>query len=183
MILVACKYLSVMMIKQMNGYYNSVFGRSILLLALFFSPFLAQSQSLVAQVGAIETSIKVTNQDTLISKGAVILLERAESTHEEKYSQEFDRLNQVGYSYGYGYAYRSWHLEFAGTTDLSSIKGRHKLSFYDASNTLIGVFLCLEGEIDVIDGRAKALFFYSIDLKAVPVLLLEQADRVNIESL
>jgi hypothetical protein len=173
------------MIKRMNVYYNSVFGRSLLLLALFFLPFLAQSQSLVAQVDGIETSIKVTNQDTLISKGAVILLQRAESTHEEKYSQEFNRVNQVGYSYGYGYgyAYRSWHLEFVGATDLSSTKGRHKLSFYDASNTLIGVFLCLEGEIDVIDGRAKAIFFYSIDLKAVPILLLEQADRVNIDSL
>lgn len=105
--------------------------------------------------------------------------------------------------YGYGYAYQSFHLEFISRKSIVAIKSDdfadknllqlafylsgHKflLSFYDWNNNLLTATTIPDNYVDVFTNASadKRMYFYSIDLIDIPILILENAKRIDIVEL
>lgn len=154
--------------------------KQIILFALFTMCTSLQAQTIREHTNALTTSITITNEDEIINTGDPILIQRSEGHFNSEYSQDINRTWETSTSYGYGYGYTSWHLEFVGTKDIRTTEKKYRLSLINGADQIIGIIRIDRKEIDIISGLVKPPFFYSVDLKAVPMLLLEQTARLDI---
>lgn len=156
--------------------------KQFIFLAVFLFASSLPAQSIREHTDALATNIIVSTENSVFSTGSPILIKRSEGYYHSRSDRDvdFDFDTSSSYGYDYGYGYTSWHLEFVGNRDISTSGKKYRLSFINSEGQNIGIIRVQKKEINVIAGLMKPPFFYSVDLKEVPILLLEQTARIDI---
>lgn len=140
------------------------------------------SQSISEQLGGIRADFLITSDTLTLSTGQQILIQRAEA----KYNQY---INASGsYGAGYGYGYQSFHLEFIAKKSISIIRANGKkrtyylLQFFDKNEELISSFELSNAMINFTPNKGSKAwsYIYSIDLKDVPIVVLDRTQQLEI---
>lgn len=153
-----------------------------LLCFLSLVPFLLLAQSISEQLGGIRADFLITSDTLILSTDQQILIQRAEA----KYNQY---INASGsYGAGYGYGYQSFHLEFIAKKPISIIRANGKkrtyylLQFFDKNEELISSFELSNAMINFTPNKGSKAwsYIYSIDLKDVPIVVLDGTHQLKI---
>ena len=154
-----------------------------LLLYIFSASLSAQGLPISQQLGGVVTQYRITSGPHLLNDGQQLLIKRS------NYLTGSDRAG--GYS--------EFHLEFA--TDLLPIgmimrnaaneqrmvltkpTRTYMLTFYDSQERVCHRTFIGRSRISVSSPRDEegATFFFSIDLRNIPILLLDQTARIDLQ--
>jgi hypothetical protein len=140
------------------------------------------AQNLKETLGGIKTNFQISSDSVNLNVGDQIIILKAD--------KKFYTDCQCGTGYGYGY--QSFHLEFTTkrqftTRNYKFYVGRDNgdkilLRFYDADNNMLASYTSPFDIVDLYnnDRLRNSLFFCSIDLVDIPVLLLNKTFRIDI---
>lgn len=138
-----------------------------------------RAQSLIEGLGGVKTNFRFTMDSGEMPIIEQAILKRGVSDY---------NYNDTGDSgYGYGYGLQTFHLEFITKSAMNEkyrSKNRMKRKFYeikllDETNTLLLIIkMKLREVVKVSNG--DDLFTYSINLKKIPMVLLDRAKIINI---
>lgn len=155
----------------------------LLLLALATISFQSTAQTLSEQLGGVKTTFIIVSDGVDIQASNQVIIERAEN---ETYANSMGDTGE-----GYAYGYQSFHLEFEAEELLQEKKFRYKLrgpnprmilEFYDAEGNLLTTLNLAYRDVTNTtneEGLSTALF-YSVDLKNVPISILDQTVKIDI---
>ena len=156
--------------------------RTILVIALFvFSGISLEAQDLKESLGGTKTSFRIYSDTVDLKVSDQIIILRAEK---QTYSD-------ASFGTGWGYGYQSFHLEFitkkiilienfkykAGRDNESKLE----LIFYDSDNNVLATSVCPYDYVDLFNNPEinDSLYFYSIDLIDIPVVLLDKTASIG----
>jgi hypothetical protein len=150
----------------------------ILFIAInLFAINLLVAQSLSESLGSTKTNFQIVSDSTdLMVSDQIILLRAEKKTYSDNYS-------------GWGYGYREFHLEFTSKKSIveryatsRSEKHQIKLTFYDSKgNLLTNITLPAEFLNQYTNSATdNTLFFYSLDLIDVPIVVLDKTKKLDI---
>jgi len=143
------------------------------------------AQSSFEHLGAIKTNFQIYSDTTNLLVSEQILIKPA------------NRDSYSNYKNGEaGYGYEEYHLEFTTQKTIHaeySLPGYHKrfyqddgtvckLVFYDQSNNILATKTILSVDMLYNPGKVE-FYFYSVDLRVVPIVLLEKTLKINIVEL
>ena len=148
---------------------------SLIIVLQLFSFTDLVSQNLVESIGGYKTNYIITSDSIVINNKSQVLIRRAESNH-------ISSANA-----GYGYGYESLHLEFISKDSIVTIERSKRslfpfyvIQFYDVENSLIAQKYLMKNDIDILKNKENLIKTYSIELKDIPVSVLEITKKVNI---
>ena len=142
------------------------------------------AQSLTESLGATKTNFKICSNTVDLETLNQIVIQSAEQI----------------YSSEYGYGYQSFHLEFVSQKKIAATKAeqfenkellqmasyysgnKYLMTFYDSNDQIL---LTITVPLSSIDNFTNAsmdnrLYFYSIDLIDVPIILLDKTTKIDI---
>jgi hypothetical protein len=139
----------------------------------------ANAQSLIEKLGGIRTDFEIRSISTDVPVLSQAIVKRG--MHRSRYHNGLDE------AYGYAYGVQTYYLEFSTNSKLHeryvSKKGRwtyYEVKLYDNSGKLI-----MEKKIDnhmvAISSNGDDLRTYSLNLKEIPLILLDQTKKITIE--
>ncbi len=146
-----------------------------------------QGQAILQRLGGIRTGFAIASDTVDFKVVDQALIQRAVREQQIGMQPAWDGVA----SYGYGLGYRSLHLEFIAADDIltrriSTTKmeprSYYGLSLYDeADNILANIELQLSAIqiLEVFYEQQRSLL-YSINLRSVPVLLLDRATKIKL---
>ena len=147
----------------------------LLVLGLTF-PMLVSSQSLSEKVGGVKTKFLITSGSELLNKEEQLLIQRAESY----YDYDCDS--------GYGYGYQTFYLEFLCTERLKTKRSIGKrrdfysLELFDANGEQLALIELGLNDLKLTNSPNRPdRLTYSISLKNVPIILLDETTEINIQ--
>lgn len=150
----------------------------ILFIAInLFAINLLMAQSLSESLGSTKTNFQIVSDSTdLMVSDQIIILRAEKKTYSDIYA-------------GWGYGYREFHLEFTAKKSIvernatsRSDKHQIKLTFYDSKgNLLTNITLPAEFLNQYTNSATEnTLFFYSLDLIDVPIVVLDKTKKLDI---
>ena len=139
-----------------------------------------KSQSIINNFGGIETEYIIYSDTLDLEVEEQILIKRAVSNHKHYIQSES--------GYGYGYGYSAIHLEFISKHSITSVnqKGKwpyltyFKITLYSNSDIPLYLVNVLHVSSQYIAIGQNTKYIYSIEVKNIPVLILEKAHKINI---
>ncbi|WP_321368791.1 hypothetical protein [uncultured Draconibacterium sp.] len=153
-----------------------------LYLILQFSIYNSNAQNIVQSLGGIETNFQIVSDNLDLHVSNQYIIQRAEKESATRYYGEA--------SYGYGYGYQSYHLEFIAEELYVTREIKHndrdydkmELTFYTSDNRILASHTLNSTRADILSNprSVNRQYFYSIDLKDVPVILLEQTAKIDL---
>lgn len=151
------------------------------------------SQSISEQLGAVKTNFIITsNSLTLNIEQILIPRAVAKSGHYTTPSMNvsYTKLQNstAPQIHTYGYGYQSFHLEFIAEKQISTIRANGKkrtyylLHFLDINEELISSFELSSAMVNFIPNKGSKAwsYIYSIDLKNVPIVVLDRTQQLKI---
>ncbi len=151
----------------------------ITLAFLFLSTSWLTAQSILEQAGGVITNFILSSDSIVLPIEKQVLIRRAVSEH------YFDR-NLDGGMGGFGYGYQSLHLEFISTRPLvlhkrlGEKKELYLFKFFDDNQQLIAQIEFQPEQIKLHKyPAASPKYVYSINLKDIPIILLDQTKEIN----
>lgn len=148
----------------------------VLILLLWSTPCITlQAQDLMEALGAIPTNFQLTANQEDLPVVEQYLIQRAETVE--------DGFRDLGAGY------QSWHLAFTSTetiprteTGISFGEGRVLLlGFYDTEGQfLFSSLVSTNGFKSPGERNPKDKYYYEIDLRKVPIMVLKDATRIEI---
>lgn len=137
------------------------------------------SQSLTESLGGINTNFQFYSDTVKLEVADQSIILRAESLRDTHISSNGGA--------GWGYGYQSYHLEFI-TKDELSVKtfphkrfrnnnDRLKLIFYDSNNNSLASYLLFFDSNCLYNDD---LYFYSMDLIEIPLILLDRTVKIEL---
>ena len=144
------------------------------------------AQSLTESLGGTKTNFKICSNTVDLKTVNQIIIQSTE----KEYSSD----------YGYGFGYQSFHLEFVSQNKIAATKAeqlenkellqlasynsgnKYLMTFYDSNDQ---VLLTLTIPLSFVDDFTNAsmdnrLYFYSIDLIDVPIIVLDKTTKIDI---
>lgn len=146
------------------------------------SLFNISAQNLEDVLGGVKTNFQLFSDTTNLNPTNQIIIQRAERKSYGDYS----------FGTGWGYGYQSYHIEFVAGKNLAEKKFKFRagrdnkdkleLTFYDSDNVVLATRLLDFSLVDLLynSSSVKSLFFYSIDLIDIPVVLLNKTVKINL---
>ncbi len=126
-------------------------------------------------IDGYKTNYIITSDPIVINSKSQVLIRRAES---DFYSSS---------NGGYGYGYESLHLEFISKDSIVTVERTKRslypfyvIQFYDAENNLLAQKYLKKSAIDILKNKENPIKSYSIELKDIPVPVLEITKKINI---
>jgi hypothetical protein len=151
----------------------------IIILSLLFSNN-TKAQSLIEQSNRIYTSFKITSSGIKLPVQSQALVKRAYTKYRYNYSLDSGAA--------YGFAVEIWKLEFSTKSGISEIEGPkigRKKEYYQFSLYNYWGKPLLKQQLDLADveqvNNGESLITYSINLKNVPLILLDDTNEIRIE--
>lgn len=142
----------------------------------------AGAQNLKESLGGIKANFQIYSDSVNLEVSDEIIVLKA--------ARKFYADCQCGTGWGYGY--QSYHLEFITKKQLTTKNAKYligrdnadkiELKFYDAGNTLLASPTFPFTIIDLYNNAAvkNSLFFFSIDLIDIPVVLLNKTSKIDL---
>jgi hypothetical protein len=139
------------------------------------------AQNLSESLGGTKTNFQIVSDTVDLQVSNQIIILRAEGKH---YANFID-------SFGYGYGYQSFHLEFIAKKNIKAeafkfVRGQDnkdklELIFYDSENNVLALKSVPIESVDILSNSTTSdgLFFYSLDLIEIPIILLEKTCKIN----
>ncbi len=152
------------------------------MLVLQFSVLHMYAQNLGQSLGGVKTNFQFFSDTINLNVTDQIIVQRAEK---KTYSD-------VNFGTGWGYGYQSIHLEFTTRKDLAvkyfefkaggNNGDRIEMSFYDINNILLATYTNDFTIVDLFNNPLikDSLYFYSIDLINIPIILLDNTTKINL---
>ena len=146
------------------------------------SLFNISAQNMEDVLGGVKTHFQLYCDTTNLNPTNQIIIQRAE--------RKSDGDASFGLAWGYGY--QSLHLEFVSDKNLAEKKFKFRagrdnndkleLTFYDSDNVVLATRLIDFSLVDLLYNSLsdKSLFFYSIDLIDIPIVLLNKTVKMNL---
>ena len=140
----------------------------LLLWGVTFTPL--QAQGLMESLGAIPTNFQLSANQEDLPVVEQYLIQRAETVSGGDHSA----------------GYQSWHLAFTSTKTIpraeteSAIRGVLRLEFYDAEGQFLFSSRVTNGFKSPGERNPKDKYYYEIDLRKVPIMVLQDATRIEI---
>ncbi len=156
--------------------------KMILFVMFQLSLFNISAQNLEDSLGGVKTNFQLFSDTTNLNPMNQIIIQRAE----RKSYGDFD------FGTGWGYGYQSYHIEFVSGKNLAEKKFKYRagrdnqdkleLTFYNAGNVVLATCLLNFYSVDLLYNSSsdKSLFFYSIDLVDIPIVLLNETVKINL---
>ena len=145
------------------------------------SLFNISAQNLEDSLGAVKTNFQLFSDTTNLNPTNQIIIQRAER---KSYGDSF--------GVGWGYGSQSLHIEFVSGKNLAEKKFKYRagrdnedkleLTFYDSGNVVLATCQMDFSLVDLLYNSSsdKSLFFYSIDLIDIPIVLLNKTVKINL---
>ncbi|PXA04123.1 hypothetical protein DDZ13_08780 [Coraliomargarita sinensis] len=147
----------------------------LLLLPLFLSPLPAidAKESILEQLSLVKTDFKFTVDNIPLEiRTQGITLRAVEVQREHKISSETKQIND--------FAYRAYHLEFSFEREYKFPAGFDVVEFYSGNDLIRSISLKRSGrKFTAAEGRLHEDNFIAINLRGVPLAVLDSVDRVN----
>lgn len=140
-----------------------------------------EAQNLKESLGGIKTNFKIVSDTVDLRVSDQIIILRAEKKSSENSS----------FGTGWGYGYQSFHLEFIAKKEIKvetfkfkpgrDNESKLELTFYNSENSILASLSVPFDQVDALSNPTTSdrLFFYSIDLINIPVVLLEKTYKIN----
>lgn len=148
--------------------------------------FTVNAQSLTETLGGVETNFQIVSDSVDLKATDQFIIQRAEKNTKYRSGMTGDG----GYGYGYGCGYQSFHLEFIARETYVTKVIDHKdrdynkivLTFYDSDDIILASQTWNRSEIDILfhSHPDNSRYFYSIDIKDVPMVLLAKTVKIDI---
>ncbi len=136
-------------------------------------------QSLAEQMGGIRTNFILTSDSVSLETDSQILIKRAIS------DSKTELIDDGSAKYGYGY--QSYHLEFICNQDILVHKGIGKsksyylLELFDGNHQLLASIKLKDSDVQMVSNqKERSVSAYSINLRDIPLVLLDRALEVNL---
>lgn len=141
----------------------------ILFISFFVSNEQLHAQNLIEQLGGVRTNFKFHCGMVDLEVKSQCIIKRAESGY--GYTSLSDHV--------YGYGYESFHLEFETTveSDLNKTWEYGIITFYDANDNILST----KSLWSRVLRSGKNPWFYSVRLIDIPILILDNTSRIEIE--
>lgn len=152
----------------------------ILVISISISSFKSYSQNISTQLGAIKTNLLFSTDNNPLRIKSQIIIKRG------MLKARANTLSESSYAYGYGL--QSLHLEFISHNGIEKkylnrkergFNKSHVIKFINKNNEII-----LEKKLgeNMIEENIynNSLFTYSINLFSIPVILLDDTERIDI---
>jgi hypothetical protein len=157
---------------------KTVLKSIILIVVITVSSFKSYSQNISEQLGAVKTNFSFSSDNNTLNVKSQIIVKRG------MYNKDYDSRTKAAYGYGL----QSLHLEFISHDKLKKIyqKGRwgelptinFNLKFINKNNEVI--FEKKVEENTISENTYNNLFIYSVNLYSIPVILLDDTERIDI---
>ena len=146
------------------------------------SLFNISAQNLEDVLGGVKTHFQLFSDTTNLNPMNQIIIQRAERKS----------YGDASFGTGWGYGSQSLHIEFISGKNLAEKKFKYRagrdnkdkleLTFYDSGNVVLATYLMDFSLVDLLYNSSsdKSLFFYSIDLIDIPIVLLNKTVKINL---
>lgn len=140
------------------------------------------SQSLIEDLGGVKTNFIITTDSVEMTILEQAIIKRGVRNYKA-------RIFDDG-GYGYGYGLQTFHLELITKAEFVEKYRREKRSYqkyytiklFDKKDTLL-----LNKEIELSElkkfSNGDDLFIYSLDLRRIPIILLDKTTTINIDKI
>ncbi len=156
--------------------------KNVLLISIqLFVVNILGAQDLKESLGGIKTNFKIVSDTVDLCVSDQIIILRAEKKH----------YGDASSGYGWGYGYQSFHLEFMAKKEIKvetfkfkpsrDNESKLELTFYNSENGILASTSVPFDQVDALSNPTTSdrLFFYSIDLIDIPVVLLEKTSKID----
>jgi len=161
---------------------------------LLSSSFFLSAQSITEQLGGTRVDLLITSDTITLTTKEQVLIQRAEAKSEH----HINTTNNINYTnfnnatttqtYAYGYGYQSLHLEFIAENHVQvkrkSAKKRtfYTFEFFDNNGELIIKKELSPSKVNMTANKGSKAwtYIYSIDLKDIPLVVLDKTHQINI---
>lgn len=167
---------------------NILLTARLVLLCIAFSLFtfsVLQAQSLSEKLGGVATQFSFSTKDSSMNVEQQLIIKRS-------VTETLIEIDEDYYSFAYGLGYEAYHLEFVSEKSIRYImntivakKRKHEfyylVEFYDSEKKLIAEKkLGLDRIKKTLFNEKKNQYTYSMNLKDIPIILLDQTKSIDI---
>lgn len=157
---------------------------TLLFVVFILFSFAGNTQTLSEQLGAVQTDFIITSDSVDLTVTSQQIVKRAEN---ETYINSSHDTGE-----GYGYGYETFHFEFVASENLQvkpfygrlgqDRRNRIELKFYNSSNELLTSITLDYRTLNQYSNNdsGTSSTFYSIDIKDVPLVLLDETSTIDI---